>query len=348
MKNTARKSVNWFSPHDILTYNKTFNFVVGVRSAGKTFNSLCYGIRRFLKTGDMFIYCKRQKEELEETQRKLFDEIILENIFPDHELKSSKGGLYIDDKLMGYCIPLSTSLKRRSISYSKVKLIIYDEFMADGITTRYIGRGDAEVQLFEAFYDTVDRMRDECRVIFLSNSFSVANIYFSRYGVKLPDEYKPGIYTFGDIAVQLWSDASVLEARKQTALYRITAGTEYARHAYDNQFIMDKPEFLKQRPGSLQLTFVLIYQGKYFGVYPDWETGIYYVERKKPGSFAPERSIALSNADNSPNNVNIRRVKSLPYIRHFRAAFDENAIFYDTHETFKTLSDVLYLMRVTT
>ena len=72
---------------------------------------------------------------------------------------------------MGYAVALSTSMKRKSINYSNVAYIIFEEFMVDGVTSRYLGHGDKEVQYLKILYETVDRLRDQTRVFFLANAF---------------------------------------------------------------------------------------------------------------------------------------------------------------------------------
>ena len=78
----------------------TFNFTVGKRYAGKTFNTKKELIERFLKTGEQFVYVYRAKEP--KRIQAYFDGISAK--FPDHEFKVYGKGLYIDGKLAGYAI----------------------------------------------------------------------------------------------------------------------------------------------------------------------------------------------------------------------------------------------------
>ena len=159
----------WYTPNQQLTYNRIYNFVVGVRGGGKTFNTLLHAIRRFEKTGEQFIYLRRRGVDLDDAcHRKeggdLFSDIRHKGYFKDAELKvvaDKSGGynFYYNDQIMGYGKALSTA--RRSTSLPLVKLIIFDEFLIDDSNPhdRYLNKGN-EMFTFHNFYETIARGRD--------------------------------------------------------------------------------------------------------------------------------------------------------------------------------------------
>ena len=57
----------------MLTYNCTFNFVIGDRGGGKSFGTLYFVINRFKKAGEQFIYLRRTERELDDAKPTLFD-----------------------------------------------------------------------------------------------------------------------------------------------------------------------------------------------------------------------------------------------------------------------------------
>src|SRR5699024_872221 len=151
-------------------YNRIFNFVVGVRGGGKTFNTLLHGINRFRKTGEQFVYLRRRQVDLDDscTGKKgggdLFSDIRHQGYLEGVEVKvvaDKSGGylFYYNDKVMGYGKALSTA--RRSTSLPGVKLIIFDEFLIDDSIghDRYLNSGK-EMFLFNNFYETIARGRD--------------------------------------------------------------------------------------------------------------------------------------------------------------------------------------------
>lgn len=338
--------INWFTPNELLTYNCIFNFIVGDRGGGKSFGTLEFCIKQYLKHKKEFIYLRRYETELEDSLPTLFDAIIKEGKFKDHNLYVKGNKLYCDDSVMGYAVALSTSMKRKSVNYSNVHYIIFEEFMVDGVTSRYLGSGDKEVAIFENFYETVDRLRDETRVFFLANAFSMVNIYFTRYKIRLQQPYKT-YNKLGHIMVCIWQDESYRKAKRKTKFYDIVKGTEFAAHAYGNKFYLDSTHFIKQKTPESEFHFAVVYMGKTYGVWADWNKGCYYVS-KKLGAINQNNTISLTLEDNRPNNVNIRRVRNMPFMLHFRKSVDENLVYYDDLETYSLLNEVVYLMKTIT
>ena len=338
--------IQWFTPHQMLTYNCTFNFVIGDRGGGKSFGTLEFAINRFLKTGEQFIYLRRTERELDDARPTLFDALKKEGKFKQNELYAKGDNLYCDGKQMGFAIALSTSMKRKSIPYPDVKWIIFEEFMVDGVTSRYLGHGEQECEIFENLYETVDRLRDETRVIFIANAFSSVNIYFTRYKVRFTRENLKTYNRFNkDVLVCLWQDEGYREAKRQTSFYRLTEGSDFQKHAYQNEFYQDKTHFIKRKPPEAELNFGLNYLGKTFRVWADWDNGKYYVTAG--GTVPRSKLVSLSLADNRPNNINIRRMKNMPFMVFFRKAVDENNVYYDNLKSYQTLNEVVYLLRTT-
>lgn len=340
------QQINWFTPNSLLTYNCIFNFVVGDRGGGKSFGTLEYCVRRYLKTGEQFIYLRRYKEELDDSLPTLFDALIKEGKFPDKKLFVKGKNIYCEDKVMGFAVALSTSTKRKSVNYSNVKSIIFEEFMVDGVSSRYLGTADKEVAIFENFYETVDRLRDQTRVFFLANAFSMVNIYFMRYKIRLKPPYKT-YNKLGNIMVCIWQDQSYREAKMKTRFYDIVKDTEYAAHAYENKFYLDSDHFIRKKTPEAEFHFAYAYLGKTYGVWVDWAKGTYFISNKA-GNINASNVVALSLEDNRPNNINIRRVRQLPFMVHFRKAVDENRVYYDNLETWGQLNEVVYLLRTIT
>lgn len=335
--------INWFTPYELMTYNCIYNFVVGDRGGGKSFGTLEYCVKQFLKRGSEFIYLRRYEKELAESLPTLFDALKKEGKFPEHELYVKGSKLYCGDKVMGYAVALSTSMKRKSINYSNVKYIIFEEFMVDGVTSRYLGQGDSECAVFENFYETVDRLRDETRVFFLANAFSMVNIYFARYKIRLKPPYKT-YNKLGDIMVCVWQDESYRAAKSKTRFYNLVKDTDFAAHAYKNEFFLDSDHFIKRKPPEAEFHFALQFMGNVWGVWVDWDQGRYYVSTKT-GSTNQRNTISLTLEDNRPNNVNIRRVRNMPFMLAFRRAVDENSVYYENLEIYANLKEAVYLLK---
>ena len=349
----------WYTPHKQLTYNRIFNFTVGVRGGGKTMNTLIHFIEKYLKDGSEFIYLRRRQVHLDDAcngskgSGDLFADIRAKGYFPDHELKvvSDKSGgynFYCDGKVMGYGKALSTSAGRRSASKPNVKRMMYDEFLIDdstGSTERYLNHGN-EMFLFNNFYETIARGRD-IPVLFIGNAFSMVNPYFLELGIRISDVENNKIYKGKSWTLLFWKSEEFIAEREKTQFYQATKDTKFSEHAFGNTFYLDRNDFIKKRSKDSEHQFSLVYLGKSYGVWVDWEKGTYYVS-SKGANTTRDKTISMSLADNKPNNVSIRRYRNMPFIKAFRMAADSNSIYYDSQEAYNMMNEVIYLLKTIT
>ena len=346
----------WYTPNAQLTYNRIFNFVVGVRGGGKTFNTLLHGINRFKKTGEQFVYLRRRQVDLDDacTGKKgggdLFSDIRHQGYLEGVEVKvvaDKSGGylFYYNDKVMGYGKALSTA--RRSTSLPGVKLIVFDEFLIDDSIghDRYLNSGK-EMFLFNNFYETIARGRD-IPVIFLGNAFSMVNPYFIELGIRIPNINNNQIYKGKAWTVLFWKDEDFLAEREKTQFYQATKDTSFNKHAFGNTFYLDKKDFIRKRDKDSVHQFSLVYLGTTYGVWVNWEKGIYYVSTKGANTTR-EKTISMSLEDNKPNNVSIRRYRNMPFMKAFRMAVDNNSVFFDTQQSYNMMNEIVYLLKTIT
>lgn len=344
----------WYTPNQQYTYNRIFNFAVGVRGGGKTFNAIVAEIRNYEKNGAEFIYLRRRQVDLDDTcigskdGGNLFAAIEHAGIFPDVTFKvtADKAGgyrFYYNDKLFGYGKALSTA--RRSTPLPKVKRIIFDEFLIDdsaGSHDRYLNKGN-EMFLFNNFYETVARGRD-IQVLFIGNAFSMVNPYFLELGIRINDIVENKIYKGKAWTLIFWRDADFIAAREKTQFYQATKDSEFNKHAFQNKFYLDNADFLKKRSDDSEHQFSLVYDGKTYGVWVDWQKGFYYVTTKG-AQTNKAKTIAMSLADNKPNNVNIRRYRNMPFMKAFRSAVDGNQVYFDSQTTYNKMNEIVYLLK---
>lgn len=346
----------WYSPRPQMTYNRIYNFVVGVRGGGKTMNTLIEFIELWKKGKGQFVYLRRRQVDLDDAcsgkkgSGDLFDDIREHDIFPGVELKAvadKSGGynLYYNDEIMGYGRALSTA--RRSTSLPKVKRGVYDEFLIDDKNRhdRYLNNGD-EKFLFDNFYETIGRGRD-IPFFFLGNAFSMVNPYFLDLGIRINDHEENKIYKGKGWTVVFWRDPNFIKQRENTQFYQVNKGTKFAEHAFGNSFYLDSTDFVKKRSKDSEHQFSLVYLGKTYGVWVDWDRGEYYVSTKGANT-SRDKTISMSLSDNKPNNVSIRRYRNMPFMRAFRMAVDNNSVYFDSLECYNKMNEVTYLLKTIT
>ena len=182
----------YYDYQKVLSYNALLSFIIGERGVGKTYGAKKFCIKNYINKNDEFVYLRRYKTELKSSVPKFFDDLKTNNEFKDHKLTVKNNNFYCDGKICGYALPLSTANILKSTSYSKVKTIIFDEFIIDKGCYHYLQN---EVTQLLDIIETIGRLRD-IRVIFLGNAISITNPYFTYFDLSLP--YKSDIKTFKD------------------------------------------------------------------------------------------------------------------------------------------------------
>lgn len=314
----VRKVIFW----DIakpLSYQALFNFIVGNRGGGKTYGAKEHVIKRFLKTGEQFIYLRRYKDEQSDVKT-WFNDIAEE--FPDAEFKV-KGNkeFYINGELAGYALVLSTAKIKKSVPYPKVKTIVFDEFIIDKGVYKYL---HDEVTCFLEFYETIARTRD-VQVFFLSNAITITNPYFLYFNLRMP--YNSDISCKDDKLVQLVANPFFIDMKKNTRFGRLISGTAYGDYAIENTFLRDDKTFIEKKTGNCSFVFSMIYKDHKLGVWRSYADGKFWVSSDVE-NYRSE--YALTKADHSPNTMLLTSLRQSNAFKMFTDAFQNGYLFFET------------------
>lgn len=251
----------------MLSHQKLFNFVVGNRGCGKTYGAKKLVIKDFLKRHNQFVYVRRYNSELDSITD-FFQQ--MENEFDGLSFEQESGQLFIDGAVAGYMIPLSRASKYKSISYERVRTIIFDEFIVENGRYSYLS---GEAIKFLDLYETIARMRD-VRVIFIGNRVSDYNPYFSFFSLKMPKER---FLIKDEILLEVVRDEDYVEAKSKTRFGRLIAGTNYYKYAVENETLEDDVKLIEDRPSNATNVINLVVDNETFGVWQDHKTGVLYV-----------------------------------------------------------------------
>lgn len=254
----------WWNPHKVLSHNCLYNFIVGNRGAGKTYGFKLWAIKSFLKNGKQFIYLRRYKTEFKDFKN-FFHDVIANNEFPDVEFEVKGLTLYINKKIAGYGVALSTAMTKKSTAYPEVDKICFDEFVIDsqGGLIRYLSN---EVESFLEFYETVARLRENCRVLFLSNAVSIVNPYFLYWNLR--PHPKRQFTKVGHMLIEFVKNEEFVEAKYQTKFGQIIKDTKYGKYAVENEFLKDNMNFIEKKTGDAKFDFSIDYNGNTYGFGP--------------------------------------------------------------------------------
>ena len=235
----------------ILSEKLPFNFVVGGRATGKTYTSL-----ETVITDDIrFMYMRRTQTQADLINKKEFSPFKSLNndkkwnIISQPITKYNAGFYKADEEQnpagepIGYTCALSTVSNIRGFDAQDVTLLIYDEFIPEKHDRPIKNEGAA----FLNAYETINRNRElngkpPLQVLCLANANDLSNPIFlelglvrkaeqmRRKGQEISIDRKRGIGIF------MLTESPISNAKRNTALYKLTSGSEFEKMSIDNDF----------------------------------------------------------------------------------------------------------------
>jgi hypothetical protein len=278
----------YYNYDKVLSYNGTYNYLVGARGLGKTYGAVKRAIKSGITKGDQFIYVRRYKSELTTARNTFF--AALEHEFPAQDFRvngpfaqyapiETRGEKKREWFTIGYFVALSTSQTQKSVSFPKVKTIIFDEFIIEKGAIHYL---PDEATVFNNFYSTVDRGTDKTKVFFLANSVSIMNPYFLEYEI-VPDSGSEFIVKHdGFIVCHFPESEAFASSIYQTKFGKFIKGTEYGDYAVGNTFSDNHENLLSQKDYRARYTYSLETAKGTFSVWHNSINDEYHVQAKLP------------------------------------------------------------------
>lgn len=286
----------------IMKFPEPFLFVVGARGVGKTYGVLKYCVEKREK----FIYSRRTQKQIDLINTPEMNIFKPYNMDAGTEILPVKtgAGLYAyresaGGKEYGVNMALSTFANFRGFSAADVSVWIYDEFIPEASERPIRNEGAA----FLNAYETINRNRElngaePVKVVCLANSNTIDNPLFMELQIIDPvyRAQKSGAGEYVDqkrgVRVILVTASPVSEAKKDTALYRLTAGTSFAEMAVENKF----SDVGLQETSSRNLSeYVLHTAIGEICIYKHKSRKEYYVTGHRSGATA--RDYSLSDTD---------------------------------------------------
>lgn len=225
-----------------------FYYFVGVRGAGKTYDGL-----KWLNDERAGILIRRTDPELEimlEERNNPLNPLILNGDIESGYIKRTRTKIYNfftgapgEEEFMCQGLALNTFAKVRSSDFSFCNNLFWDEFIKQPDQQEMKDEGGAWLNMLE----TITRNRHHITVVAVANSNDIYNPVFKSLGVvshleKLIVKNQPGHKIYKDpkrhLKVIMYEPTKeFIEYKKSLGLYDLTAGTDYAAMAYENQFV---------------------------------------------------------------------------------------------------------------
>ena len=330
--------VAWYNYDRINSYNATLNFILTNRGFGKTFGAKCNVIKKFIKKGEQFVYVRRYKTELNDIH-KFFDSPDLRKKFKTHTFEVKGKTFYIDGKIAGYAIALSTSQKLKSVDYPFVTTIIFDEFIVDKGCIRYLTN---EVDVFLDLFETIARKRNNVKAYLLANNVSIVNPYFTYFDVTPKKTERFTIARDGELVIEMCTDTVFINEKLETKFGKLIKGTKYADYSIYNNSLRDSEVFIEKRPKrNTSPVMSITYNSEVAMIWLDYKTGIFYCDDKYMKTC---NEYVLSCDDHNPNTllnasgINLNMLKQLiSYFQVGRVRFSDQNIKHLMYDIFRSL-----------
>ena len=256
MNNKIYLPSGYLNIRGILAYKCTFNFIVGGRATGKTYGALSTVLEDNIK----FMLMRRTQAQADLINKPDFSPF--KPVCDDKHIEittapvSKYNAKFIkDDATIGYTCALSTIANMRGFDASDVKLLIYDEFIPERHERPIKSEGSA----FLNAYETMNRNRElkgkrPLTVLCLANAFDIANPIFLELGlVGIAEKMKQNgrelyIDREKSILILMPDSRKILKEKNETALYKLTEGSEFSKMALQNEFIYNPTDNIKSLP----------------------------------------------------------------------------------------------------
>lgn len=349
-KTTSNLYYNW---NDILSKDRMFNFVVGIRGGGKTYGATKLAITRYLKQGRKTIWLRRYASELgTEFRTKYFSDMILNNEFPEHELQvkatdidgiakgyiKAKDGKKWEDFIL--FMPLSIALKNKSIPFNEYDLVFFDEFLIDTTKSnlQYLS-GWNEPTIFFEFFESVVRTRENIKCVFIGNAIATINPYFVELKIRFDKEKEWMLDKY--TCIHNYKNKDFKEFKQQSTWGKFLSTTRYGAYNMDNEFVNENDDFIEDRPIDSRYAFGIHYMGKNYGVWDDADSGSIYITKQYDKQ---QVTYAFTTKDMKPNMVVL---ENNSYIKQLlKQYFRYGCVRYADQEIKQMFLEIIQLMRI--
>ena len=320
----------YFNRNNVLSYNASLNFIVLKRGYGKSWTFKDYAIKTFIQSGAETVWLRRYKPELTDTCMKFFDDIA--DRYTDHKLEVKNRVGYCDGKPFIYFYALSTVQRLKSVPFTKVKTLIFDEFLIEGGSMHYI---PAECDMFCGFLSTVFRDRP-IRAFLLGNKVKEVtpyNIYFN-----LPNFND--VKFLGDRSTLVYAkdnDGQVEDNYAKSDLDKVLKGTRYYDYSMLNNTLNDSSAFIEKRPKDLRTNLVININGVDIGMFFDTSTSKIYFDTKCDKTIRNKYSLNKENLAESYMLLS----KQFPIAKLIKNSYVNGRVYFNDIKTKTIMQELL-------
>ena len=257
----------FFNFSEAVRRSTAFNFIIGGRGTGKTYGALKWCLEEKRK----FLFMRRLQKEVDVISK---DELSPFKVYGDmfggavlcrpvskyisgvyFSVKDDDGNVIPSGAPVGYVCALSSIANLRGFDTSDIEYIIFDEFIPEKSSAKQKYLGDALLNAYEPINRNRELFgRDPVKMFALANSNDLGNDVFISLGIVSIVERmnRKGQEFFQDvergITIIMLNKSRISERKRNTALYKLTAGSEFYKMSLSNDFAYDDRFNIRSRP----------------------------------------------------------------------------------------------------
>lgn len=337
MKKIKKPDNYWFNPNEVFSHNAHLNFVVGARGCGKTYGCKKWAIKRFLRTGEQFIYLRRYKNEIKGIKT-FFNKMLRDPDLKGVKMEVKGHEFFINDQRAGKCDLLTQTIARKSLEEPDVSTIIFDEFIIEKGLILYL---PDEPNALISYMSSVFRERQDVRCICLANAIKWNNPYFAKYKFK-PMENGYQKVNNNDVLLCVYQNELYDENNKKSWLANVSGESEYAESAFSNKFADVNDNFICKRSQDSFLMFNIKWKDGIYGVWASHDDTRYVVSY----AYNPDiKTMCYTASDMSPNLLLLNKSEH-PLNKLLKRAFSNGYLYYEDLYIRDVIYDIVTKMGV--
>lgn len=268
----------------IKTFNRLYNIIVGLRGVGKTYALTTECIKLGLKYKCLsFVWIRRIIKNIDSIRKEWWSDV--EKDFPNYQFYNIGDYIYAknieseESFVIGQYGAISDAVNFKSVPKPYVKIIVFDEFMAEDTGSRYL---DNELNIFLNMIDSIIRLKD-VKVYMCGNAVSCLNPYFEWLGISEKD-LTANFTKRKTFVLENCDYEEFKKIRSDTAFGKSITGTKYGEYAINNQFLLDdKTDVMECPKGNREMRYNLRLHDMLIAVYHI--NGMLYFEQGRDETF---------------------------------------------------------------
>lgn len=343
----------YYSLDNILKCMAHYNLIIGERSNGKTYSVEDYGVKDYAENKNQMAIIRRWKDDFTGKRGEQMFSALVNNglvekytngLWNNISYRSSRwyfsrfdeklDRMVLDSEPFCFAFALSSGEHDKSISFPKVKTILFDEFLTRN------GELPNEFVEFMNVISTIVRGRNDVKIFMCGNTVNPYSSYFTEMGIKKIKQMKKGtidVYTYGNSDLRVAVEYSDNPSKKKDSdlyfafdnpkLQMITGGV------WELGIFPHLP--MKYVPKDIIFTYFIIYENEIYQceiIEKDILT-FTYIHRKTTPLKDEDNDLIYSQEFNSKPNFRRKITQSFSdFETKILNFFRQDKVFYQDNE----------------